>query len=284
MKRIKKIVISAMAALCACSNLAANEKIYLEISGKLLKAAKTGEIKTLAIIPFSNKNNAPQEEVDYFAERLAEYLQKDGILDTIDPSFLKKLGQGRSAEAFVYGSVFEAETCLKIIIKMIKAKDGRTLSVFSGEIKKELLLPKNVFDYGMAVPEELKLPYGEPDFNMKLEGNFHMPKEFRDAVADAENGTCSKSLEDLKKAQGKSVDLKAKYWTQKMREPGFSVKSLTRNPGSEFFDSSLKREFYSALKQYYDSGAKKLLNSAEKRLIEQIMRKEKEIIDECGSL
>jgi len=27
MKRIKKIVISAMAALCACSNLAANEKI-----------------------------------------------------------------------------------------------------------------------------------------------------------------------------------------------------------------------------------------------------------------
>jgi len=48
------------------------------------------------------------------------------------------------------------------------------------------------------------------------------------------------------------VDAKALYWAAKMKEPGFNMRSLSRNPGTEIADPEVKAKFYRLLGTYYN--------------------------------
>ena len=46
-------------------------------------------------------------------------------------------------------------------------------------------------------------------------------------------GSCSREEETVGAVEATTVEARAQYWAYLMKQPGFSIRSLTRNPGSD---------------------------------------------------
>jgi hypothetical protein len=85
------------------------------------------------------------------------------------------------------------------------------------------------------------------------------------------------------KINSAAVDLKARYWARKLKEPGFVPGSLTRNPGSEIRDRGVRQQFYELLTAYHERENAPPLAAAQKAKLEEFMGRESDVIDRCGS-
>ena len=107
------------------------------------------------------------------------------------------------------------------------------------------------------------------------------PSDLRDAMA--EEDACSSALKRLRELNAKALDLKARYWAAKLKDPSFSLASLTRNPGSELQDRAARRGFYDLLAGYHAGGRAPLLTAGERQQLEAFMKRENEVLGRCGS-
>lgn len=295
MKLIIKTILAAVlagGALPAAGS--ASSSGYGALAGRLAAAASANGIKRLAVVPFSAADGAGQE-ANFAREKTAAglsavkglvVLDQDGYAAYKTPASWEKLPRDLRPQALVQGSVFRSGEDVTLLAKLVDPRSGRIYG--TAEVR-------SFARFGSALPPLPDMDWGEPPSSAKLAGlpllpgakwdkasSFGSAGDFRDAPAD-DAFDCAAAFRQMNKINAAAVDLKARYWAAKLKDPSFVIGSLTRNPGSEIRDPSVRGKFYKLLSSYYDRAGIPVLSGTQKARLEEFMKREDEAIDRCGA-
>lgn len=276
-RRIIKVLLApALFAAWGAEPCPADE--YGRFAAELTLAAKAQGMSRLAMDEFSMHGGTMESGAKYAQERLSAELFKTAELELTDVAALEagSGGQGTSwlaktpkknrPQGLIKGAVFKIETGMSVMIKLIDLETGRLVDFREMKTEDRFAEAPKAPAFDMAIA---------PDMNS-------FPADFRDALADTKGPGCEASFRKLRSINEAAVDLKARYWAEKMREPGFSYSSLSRNPGSELKDYQTKEKFYALLSKYYEAGEPAAVPEAQRGRLEAFMAKENQVINDCG--
>lgn len=269
--KIKTLTLQALAALALASAAAAAD--YKGLAMDLAQTAKMNGIRRVALGSFSAAAGI-ENEARFAEEKTSGGLSSQKDLEVLDqaaltayagPGWLDKIPSKIRPQAFIKGSVFQQGEDITLLVKLVDARSGRVLG--SMELKS-----KAHFSELPAVPY---VNWGAP---VALGP---MQEDFRDAPAD-DGFDCAGAFKEMTRLNTAAVDLKARYWALKMKEPGFTLGSLSRNPGSEIRDFQVKHQFYELLAKYHEQDFAPALPEAQSKKLEAFMEKEDTVLDRCG--
>jgi TolB-like protein len=246
------------------------------LAGDLARAAKAGGLTRLAFGQFAAGGGA-EEEARYASEKVAAGLAAQAGLEIMDQSALEALAGSKDGwlakipskarpQAIIKGSVFVDGNDVTVMARLVDASTGRVLAALEARAGARFTELPPVPDVNWGAPVSLG----------KL-----VADDLRDAPA--ENGfDCAAAFKDMNRINEQAADLKARYWARKMKEPGFSLGSLSRNPGSEIRDQQTRQKFYELLSKYHDDERLPGLPAAQLAKLEAFMSREKTVVDRCG--
>lgn len=256
-------------------------------AAEILLYSRTNDIKKISVLGFTPKTGVERSEADYISERTGACLAGREKPALIERALLEKVlkesrlsvsaggDAGRNKEpsdiflvdAVVTGTVFAAGKKLKVLTRLIEVRTGRVLLAVQSEAEREwaqyLESPELLTDWD---PADWALP----------------PLDLRDAVLDDGKARCAERKRLLGKLNAGLVDAKARHWAAKMKEPGFSIRGLTRNPGTEITDPALKARFYKLLGGYYRDPAAAPPEAEALPALNGLMEEESRVYNECG--
>ncbi|MDA8130097.1 MAG: hypothetical protein M0011_01200 [Elusimicrobia bacterium] len=264
---------------------------YASLAGELGDAAVDSGMKRIAVLGFAVKAGAGREEGDFVSERIAAELARRGEPALIERSQLDAvLKEARSAaeapgdldgifsvDGVVTGSVFASGDKIKVLAKLVSVKTGQVLAAGMAEEDRDWpRLPE--------APLE-DLTWDPIPWPAAMPGLKDAPSAtaFRDAPASFSGPSCEARKKKLRELNAKLTDEKARYWAAKMREPGFSIGGLTRNPGSEIADTADRARFYGLLSSYYRQDAVPEPSPALRQELTGLLAEEDAVYNECGS-
>lgn len=270
MKVIKKIIATTFLSLiiwdCYVYSI---EKDLAIVADKVLEVSKKLNIKIIGIGEFVSKNDVSDSEIEYIKEKTVESLLKKEEISIVENKYSIK-----NPDAIINASVYKKDNGFEIVLKLLNLNDLKLIGVFSKSINRVDVIPFDKFGKDFNV--------SDIDFSSLKKLSDEV--SFRDSISDYNYLDCSDGKIWVDNIQNETIDIRAKYWAYKMKQPDFSFKSLTSNPGSEIKDPDLKNRFYELLKNYYYSDKKIDLELGDKKYIEEIFRKEKEITGRCSTL
>jgi hypothetical protein len=239
----------ALAFFWSSGPLRADE--YKRLAGGLSRTLKTRGLSRLAISDFLAQGTG-SEEARYAQQRLSEALFNEPGIGVMDLSVLEKLkDRGRHwPEVLIQGEVYPSDKGVAVIVKALDARDGRVLGVMQ-------IAAKNMKEDAL----------GDDDF--------------RDAISAMVDPVCIKLLKEIQDGNRADVDLKARYWAAKVREPDFSYSQLDRFPGGEFADYQTRQKFYELINVYYEQPGPVLLTKPELARLKTLEDKEARARAEC---
>lgn len=306
METRKLKLIAGLAAACALvsSPAAAGAGSYKDLSARIIKCAETNELKKIAVLEFSAKGGAGKSDSEYAAEKIGLYLAGSKTTALIERALLERvLKEARlsssaggmadmaeflknmlSLDAVVTGTVFPDGEKLMVLARLIELKTGRVLLAAETEADR---LPPDLSDAGFSgmEPPEVTFPEMPAGWNTavwSVSGPAAARDVFRDAVSDYPPLSCTDRKSLLVKLNAELVDAKARYWAVKMKTPGFSLKGLNKNPGSEIADRGVKAVFYKLLTAYYKGGADAPPDPEKISAVLDLVEMEKRVSDDCG--
>jgi TolB-like protein len=271
---------------CVCAALfpgicAGADRDCKALAADIARFAESGRISRISVLEFSHKGGAEKSEADYVSEEIAVHLAGRKKPELIDRAHLEKVLKetklasgtlgGKAAEemfsvdAVVTGTVFASGEKLKVLAKLIDVRTGKVLMASLAEAEREWP----------------RLP--DVSFSEMRWDSVPWPKEgpgFRDALADTP-GSCESRKRRVNDLNFKLVDAKARYWAEKMKEPGFTIRGLTRNPGTEISDPATKSRFYELLKLYYGEDRAAAPAPEELASLKDLMEEENGVYNEC---
>jgi hypothetical protein len=253
----------------------------------IIRYAKANDVARISVLGFTAKSGVDRSEADYISEKAGACLAGHQKPALIERALLEKVlkesrlsssaGAGAGGarpspnifmvDAVVTGTVFSAGNKLRIITRLIDVKTGRVLLATRSEADREwaqyLESPELLTDWD---PAAWSLP----------------PLDLRDAVVDKDRERCPERKLRLTQLNAELVDAKARHWAEKMKAPGFTIRGLTRNPGTEITDPGTKARFYELLGGYYKQQAP--APPAEKDLpaLKDLLEEESRVYNECG--
>ncbi len=233
---------------------------YSKAAAQIISACLENNIRSIALLPFENKNSAPQEQVDYSFEKLLSALQAQDRVFVFENSLGPIESQKNKIEGYVLVKAFGSEEKIRTIVKVIRASDGLVVKSGEGELPSRTFTKKDKFslaDVHTDIPD------------------------YRDAVKDFKERDCGEMYAKIYPRQEELLEAKAKFWAGKLSDPSFSLSSLRRNPGSEIKSPFLKQQFYSLLGEFKKRGEISL-SEKEKEQLKELFKSEKTYIDECG--
>lgn len=269
----------ACAALLCAGRAGAGDCAHA--ADELAAAAREAGVRRVSVLEFSAKGGAGKSEAEYVSEQVAARLAGAGRPELVERSGLAAVlrearlfpsaGDGTipdgvfSVDAVVTGAVFAADGGLKIVMRLVDVKTGKVLAAAqaSGESRWPALPPEAVEGESWDLPLAPR------------------PQGLRDAVADLPP-SCEGVSARLAGLNSGLIDAKARYWAAKMKEPGFSVRLLTRNPGTEIADPAARAKFYGLLGLYHQSDKVPELEAGERARLEDLLAAERLHYDECG--
>lgn len=269
MKISKTILIAAITIIGTLPSYCIEDKINDAVK-ELAEISIKFNVKTITVGEFIAKNDVSDSEIDYIKEKTIQLLSKKRNLSVFDSS------KNEKSDAVICANIYKKEEGFEVMFKLIKKEDLKVIAILSQSIDNIGVLPYRKSDFKNS----------DIDFKSlkKLAKEVSFEKEFRDSVTDSDFTDCSRGRTWVENIQRETVDIRARYWAYKMKQPDFSFKSLTSNPGSEIKDPDLKNRFYELLKNYYYSDKKIDLELGDKKYIEEIFKKEKEITGKCSTL
>lgn len=260
---------------------------FKAVSAEIVRFAAANDINKISVLGYTGKEGVEKNEADYISEKMGAHLAGRKKPALIERALLEKVlkeaslsstagGAGDKAkmlreifsiDAVVTGTVFAAGDKLKILTRLIDLKTGRVLLAAQSESEREW----------PQFPEV-------PDLDFRWDGAAFdpPPSDFRDSVSDPAQGSCAGRKLRLSRLNSELVDAKARYWAAKMKEPGFSIRALTRNPGTEITDPETKAGFYRLLGEYYKSEAAAPPGPDELPALRNLMEEETRVHNECG--
>ena len=299
MKNINLKIAAVLAGALAFALPAAGSEGCRDLSREIIKYAKANNVAKFAVLDFAAKGGAERNEAEYVAEKMGTYLAGNEKPALIERALLEKvlkeaklssavygpldnakmLKDILSIDAVVTGTVFAAGKTLIVLARLIDIKTGRVLFSAERETGRELPGFPEITTFSMKFP-------GTSDFNSSTEWDTaalpQLPTDFKDSVSDTEDNSCNSRRLQLTKLNSKLVDSKARYWAAKMKEPGFSSRSLTKNPGSEIGNPETKARFYKLLTAYSDTDLNVLPEQSKLSGVMNLMAMETRVSNECG--
>ncbi len=250
------------------------------VSARIVNFAIANDINRISVLTFSEKGGAEKDEAAYISERISACLAGREKPVLIEQALLEKILKGAGGrrpgrpndifpvDAVVAGTVFAAGPKLKVLTRLIDIRTGRVLLADQSESERERA----------QFPEV-------PDIELEWDGTAWPlpPSDFRDAVSDPGQGSCAGRKMRLTGLNSELVETKARYWAAKMKEPGFTVRGLSRNPGTEITDPEVKARFYKLLGAYYRSEYEEPPDPARLTAVLDLIAEEAKVYNECGS-
>ncbi|MDD2806003.1 MAG: hypothetical protein PHV33_10645 [Elusimicrobiales bacterium] len=256
-----------------------------KFAAQVVTLAKAGNINRISVLEFVGKGGVEKNEADYISEKMAACLAGRPKPALIERALLEKilkemrfsssgaddaagLADIFSVDAVVTGTVFSAGGRLKVLTRLVDLKTGRVLLAEQSEAEREW--PQFPEMTGM------ELDWDDPAWPLP-------PSDLRDAVSEPGHGSCADKKLRLTRLNSELVDAKALYWAAKMKEPGFRVSGLTRNPGTEISDPEVKARFYRLLDAYYRGESAGPQPTDKSEAIRDLLAEENRVYNECGS-
>jgi len=267
---------------------------FRNIAMEIVSFAKANDINKISVLGFTGKDGVEKNEADYLSKKMGAYLAGHPKPAIIERALLEKIlretklsasgGAGGDKSKFlkdiflidavVTGTVFAAGKKLKVLTRLIDLETGRVLLAAQSEEEREWTRFPEVPDMGLEW-DNLAWPLPPPEL-------MDVPSDLRDAPSDTGRGSCAGRKQRLAGLNSALVDAKALYWAAKMKEPGFSIRGLSRNPGTEISDPEVKARFYKLLGAYYRSENAPPPAPDKLRTIINLLGEETRAYDECG--
>lgn len=224
---------------------------YERIAQPFAKAAARRGLKRVAVIPFrslASRDGSPAGRV--VSERLVGPLIAAGDLEVVervlldsvlkeqklqhsglvDPRAASELGRILEVDAVLTGTVLPLQGGrVEVNARLIETRSARVIYAVNARVKKD-------WEEG-----------GLSDFGGLLPSFSLASPAFAGEWAPAAPVDCVKAEREADSLDERMVELKARYWAQRLRE-GLSMASLTRNPGSEIRAPQTRARFYDRLK------------------------------------
>ncbi|MGD9643323.1 MAG: hypothetical protein AB7V08_11355 [Elusimicrobiales bacterium] len=275
-KNLKYLGAALLTAALLSPVMAQGSGEYGRLASGLVQAAIGHGMSRVAMGAFSSAGASAEEDARFASERTAAGLAAGTGIQFLDLGVLEAAAGGREGwlarlpaktrpQALVKGTVFKEGEKITVMVRLVEASTGRVLASLQAVSRARFseLPPVPDMDWGSA-PEVA--PVRDP---------------FRDAPADG-GFNCSAAFREMDRVNAGAAELKARYWAAKMKEPGFVVGSLTRNPGSEIRDPLLKQKFYELLTRYYGEEDAPAISRDQTARLEEFMGRESGVIDRCG--
>ena len=289
-------VAAALALACAAAfPPCARADAYRALSTRIAGCAVENSLKKIAVLDFAARGGAGKSETAYVAEKMGVQLAGSKGVSLIERALLEKVlkeaglssaGGGYdkaetlrnmlSLDGIVTGVVFADGDVLRVFARLIDVKTGRVLLAAEEEAARRTPDPLGG-RFGDLEPPEVPFP------DLPAEWNAASGAGLRDAISEPGNGPCAGRKSAVSRLNAELVDVKARYWALKMKAPGFSLRSLTKNPGSEIRDAVVKTRFYKLLTAYYRDGSGPRLGPEERAEVTDLLVMEARLYDECGS-
>lgn len=269
-----------------CPASASDANTCDKAAAAIIDFALANDIHKISVLGYTPKAGVEKNETDYLSEKLGACLAGRKIPALIERELLEKVlkearlfssagtdweGAGLNAllsvDAVVAGTVFSSGDRLKVLTKLIDMKTGRVLLASRSEAEREW----------PQLPEVPELDFGWGSGPAPSSP----PPDLRDAVAEPGPASCADRRTRLAGRNAKLVDAKARYWANRMKEPGFSIRGLTGNPGSEISAPQVKSRFYEKLNAYYRSEGAAAPGAGELAKVKDLLAAEKQVRDEC---
>jgi TolB-like protein len=223
---------------------------FEKLASELSHAAKLQGRRRIAVLPFQVIGGRGSSSGRIVSERLLAPLTAQGEVEVVERSMLdgvtheqqlqmsgvsdarsvKELGKILNADALIMGTVISLRNDrVEINARLIDAESAKVLA--AAETKTDQDWNESLMDdaswAGLPMPSL-------PNFDLA-------------ASASAAGWGCSGAAQTEDKYERSIVELKARFWAQKLRE-GLLGSSLKRNPGSEIRNPELRADFYRRLK------------------------------------
>lgn len=288
MKGAGLILFAALALFCgAMLPAGAGAEDCDKAAEEIVRYARANGVARISVLGFTAKTGVDRSEADYFSEKLGACLagrEKPALIErALLERVLKESRLSSSAgadadksrpladifvvDAVVTGTVFAAGNRLKILTRLIDVRTGRVLLAARSEERREwaqyLESPELLTDWD---PAAWSLP----------------PLDLRDAVLDDGKARCAERKMRLARLNSGLVDAKARHWAAKMKEPGFNIRGLTRNPGTEITEPEVKARFYKLLGDYYREPAAAAPAAEDLSALNGLLEEENKVYNECG--
>ncbi|MBI4424607.1 MAG: hypothetical protein HY554_12815 [Elusimicrobia bacterium] len=275
----------ALGLLTAVPAAAGEEKA---LAKRFAKAAARADVRRLAVLPFVPADDSDAREGRLLAEeltgRLAERSEvvvvERGLLEEVlrelrlgetgllDRRSLAKVGRLLQAQAIVVGTYTGLGLAVRLEARLVSVETGAVVAAGRAKLQREAFAPAaGLFAPSVAITADSVaaelLAYAETE---ELPAARAAEDRLFDALAPrAERSLdCRDAARRADELQRRVLDLKARYWASKAKEPGFAPSSLPVKPGATLTDPSLRTRFFS-LMQTYARGPEQPLDAAEIR-------------------
>lgn len=288
MRRAELIFLAALAFVCGPFPPARAAGADCDrAAGEIILYSRANGIDRISVLGFTPKTGVDRSEADYISEKTGACLAGRERPALIERALLEKVlkesrlsaSAGGDAErnkepsdiflvdAVVTGTVFAAGKKLKVLTRLIEVRTGRVLLAVQSEAERE-------WSQYLESPE-LLTEWDPADWALP-------PLDLRDSVLDEGKARCAERKLRLAEMNAGLVDAKARHWAAKMKEPGFSVRGLTRNPGTEITNPELKARFYKLLGAYYRDPAAAPPAAEALPALNGLLEEESKVYNECG--
>jgi TolB-like protein len=282
MRQIDRAGWPAAAAFLLLTALPARSGDFDKIAALLSRAAKAQGRRRVAVLPFQVIGGKGSSSGRIVSERLVGPLTAEGSVEVVERAMLesvmreqqlqfsgvvdarsvKELGKILNVDALIMGTVIALkDDRVEINARLIDAETAKIL--FASEIKTEQDWNESMFDDaswgGMPLPSL-------PNFDLAV-------------AASAAGWGCERAAATEDDDERSVVDLKARFWAQKLRE-GLDGSRLTRNPGSEIRNPEIRSEFYRRLRVRHDAAAPDLSEDELARL-KSVLERISRLKDSC---
>lgn len=284
MQGVKLTVLAALMAL----PLSARADETDQLAKVLGDAALRRSVKRVAVIPFAGPRGGTSYSGAVLSERLVSRLlqrgglevverpllesvlkeQKLGLFGIMDPRTAQALGRVLGVDAILSGTAVELRgERVEINARLIHAETAQVLAGASGRVSKDWEEPAGADSTALVVPVP-ELP------------NMSATSLVRDALNDEAPEDCGAREQALEAAL---LDYKARFWAAKLKDPAFSPRRITRNPGSEIRDPALRARFYDRMRSLYYAGDVTPLAPLERAALASGLEELGRLRESCGS-
>ncbi|MFA5137668.1 MAG: FlgO family outer membrane protein [Elusimicrobiota bacterium] len=289
MKAKKMMWLAALALLAAQTPAlwAAGAAAYRLIAAEVARMARDSSTKKVAVLPFRVLHSEDRRGGEAVSERLVSRLAQEpgiqvverGQLDkvlkeqemeqtgAVEAVHAKRIGRIMGVDAVVTGTILRsAKGKAEVNARLIDAEDARVIGAVVAEVERDWNEPQDSITVPAPILDVSFTPWWEAGSA---------------SAAGFEEDGCEGFEERIDALQRAVLEAKARYWSDKLRTPGFSARSLSSNPGSDIRSLQSRSLFYGRVRELYDSGARQPLSAEEMRAVERSDARVKAIRERC---
>lgn len=239
-------------ALCAAP---ADAGDFDKLASQLTRGAKAHGSKRVAVLPFQVIGGRGATSGRIVSERLLAPMLADGSVEVVERAMLESVMREQQLQ---YSGLVDARSVKAIgrILNVDAVVTGTVISLRDDrvEVNARLIDAENARIL-FASEARVDRDWNESLFDDAAWSSLFPPLPSMEMTAAAAVGwECERTERSADELERSLVDLKARFWAQKLRE-GLDGASLRRNPGSEIRNPEIRADFYERLAERSSQGS-----------------------------